>query len=176
MTLKQVSVFLENKKGRLAEVTRLIAEEKINIRALSLADTTDFGVLRLIVNDPQRCFTVLKNNAFVAQQTDVIAVEVMDKPGGLYQILDVFDENGINIEYMYAFVEKKSDNAIVIFRIDRPEQAIQVLKKNKITVLSQLLPEAEHQHVHRAVGDVIGVPPHRLHDPIPGKHPARVLG
>ena len=136
MTLKQVSVFLENKKGRLAEVTRLIAEEKINIRALSLADTTDFGVLRLIVNDPQRCFTVLKNNAFVAQQTDVIAVEVMDKPGGLYQILDVFDENGINIEYMYAFVEKKSDNAIVIFRIDRPEQAIQVLKKNKITVLS----------------------------------------
>jgi hypothetical protein len=136
MTLKQVSVFLENKKGRLAEVTRLIAEEKINIRALSLADTTDFGVLRLIVNDPERCFSVLKDNAFVAQQTEVIAVEVMDKPGGLQQILDVFDENGINIEYMYAFVEKKSDNAIVIFRIDQPERAIQVLDKNKITVLS----------------------------------------
>jgi hypothetical protein len=136
MTLKQVSVFLENKKGRLAEVTRLIAEQKINIRALSLADTTDFGVLRLIVNDPERCFTILKENNFVAQQTDVIAVEVLDKPGGLQQILDVFDENSINIEYMYAFVEKKSDNAIVIFRIDQPERAIQVLEKSKITVLS----------------------------------------
>ena len=136
MTLKQISVFLENKKGRLAEVTRLIAEEKINIRALSLADTTDFGVLRLIVNDPDRCFAVLKDNSFVAQQTEVIAVEVLDKPGGLQQILDVFDENSINIEYMYAFVENKSDNAIVIFRIDQPERATQVLEKSKITVLS----------------------------------------
>jgi hypothetical protein len=136
MTLKQVSVFLENKKGRLAEVTKLIAAEKINIRALSLADTTDFGVLRLIVNDPDRCFSVLKDNNFVAQQTEVIAVEVMDKPGGLQRILEVFDEKNINIEYMYAFVEKKSDNAIVIFRIDQPGRAIEVLEKNKITVLS----------------------------------------
>ena len=136
MTLKQVSVFLENKKGRLAEVTKLIADEKINIRALSLADTTDFGVLRLIVNDPERCFTVLKKHSFVAQQTEVIAVEVMDKPGGLQQILDVFDDSSINIEYMYAFVEKKSENAIVIFRIDQPGRAIEVLEKNKITVLS----------------------------------------
>jgi len=136
MTLRQISVFLENKKGRLAEVTKLIAEEKINIRALSLADTTDFGVLRLIVNDPDRCFAALKKNNFVAQQTDVIAVEVTDKPGGLQQILDVFDESGINIEYMYAFVEKKSDNAIVIFRIDQPGRAIEVLEKNKINVLS----------------------------------------
>ena len=136
MTLKQISVFLENKKGRLAEVTKLIAAEKINIRALSLADTTDFGVLRLIVNDPDRCFAALKANNFVAQQTDVIAVEVMDKPGGLQQILDVFDEKNINIEYMYAFVEKKTDKAIVIFRIDQPEKAIDVLEKNKISVLS----------------------------------------
>ena len=136
MTLRQISVFLENKKGRLAEVTKLIAAEKINIRALSLADTTDFGVLRLIVNDPDRCFDVLKKHNFVAQQTDVIAVEVMDKPGGLQQILDVFDESGINIEYMYAFVEKKSDNAIVIFRIDQPGRAIEALEKKNISVLS----------------------------------------
>ena len=136
MTLKQISVFLENKKGRLAEVTSLIAAEKINIRALSLADTTDFGVLRLIVNDLDRCFDVLKKNNFVAQQTDVIAVEVLDKPGGLQKILGVFDDNDVNIEYMYAFVEKKSDNAIVIFRIDQPERAIKVLERNKITVLS----------------------------------------
>jgi hypothetical protein len=136
MTLRQISVFLENKKGRLAEVTKLIAAEKINIRALSLADTADFGVLRLIVNDSDRCFSVLKKNNFVAQQTDVIAVEVMDKPGGLQQILDVFDESGINIEYMYAFVEKRSENAIVIFRIDQPGRAIDALEKNKISVLS----------------------------------------
>ena len=136
MIVKQVSVFLENRAGRLAEVTSILADQKINIRALSLADTTDFGVLRLIVNDPDRCFAVLKKHSFVAQHTDVIAVEVMDKPGGLQQILDVFDESGINIEYMYAFVEKKSDNAIVIFRIDQPGRAIQVLEKNKITVLS----------------------------------------
>jgi hypothetical protein len=136
MTLKQISVFLENKKGRLAEVVGLIAAEKINIRALSLADTTDFGVLRLIVNDPEKCFAVLKDNSFVAQQTDVIAVEVPDRPGGLQQILQVFDAGGVNIEYMYAFVEKKSDNAIVIFRIEQPDLAIQVLEKNKISVLS----------------------------------------
>jgi len=79
---------------------------------------------------------VLKDNSFVAQQTEVIAVEVMDKPGGLQRILDVFDENSINIEYMYAFVEKKSDNAIVVFRIDQPGRAIEVLEKNKIGVLS----------------------------------------
>jgi hypothetical protein len=136
MTLKQISVFLENKKGRLAQVVGLIAAEKINIRALSLADTTDFGVLRLIVNDPEKCFAVLKDNSFVAQQTDVIAVEVPDRPGGLQQILQVFDAGGVNIEYMYAFVEKKSDNAIVIFRIEQPDLAIQVLEKNKISVLS----------------------------------------
>jgi hypothetical protein len=136
MTLKQISVFLENKKGRLAEVTKLIAAEKVNIRALFLADTTDFGVLRLIVNDPDLCFKVLKDNNFVAQQTEVIAVEVLDKPGGLQQILDIFDENDVNIEYMYAFGERQSDDAIVIFRIDQPDRAIKVLDKNKITVLS----------------------------------------
>lgn len=136
MTLKQISVFLENKKGRLAEVTSLIAAAKINIRALSLADTADFGVLRLIVNDADKCFEVLKKNNFVAQKTDVIAAEVVDKPGGLQKILQVFDENDINIEYMYAFVEKKTENAIVIFRIDQPEQAVKVLEKNRIAVLS----------------------------------------
>ena len=139
MTLKQVSVFLENKKGRLAEVTSLLAAESINIRALSLADTADFGVLRIIVNDADKCFAVLKKNNFVAQQTEVIAVEVTDRPGGLERILQVFDENDINIEYMYAFVEKKAENAILIFRIDQPDRAIEVLEKNKITVLSSVV-------------------------------------
>jgi hypothetical protein len=136
MIQKQISVFLENKKGRLAEVAALIARERINIRALSLADTADFGVLRLIVNDPEKCFAVLKDGGFVAQETEVIAVEVADRPGGLSRILSVFDRHGINIEYMYAFVEKKSDNAIVIFRIDQPAKAVEVLESESITVLS----------------------------------------
>jgi len=103
---------------------------------LSLADTADFGVLRMIVNDPERCFEALKAAGFVAQRTDVIAVEVDDRPGGLKRILDVFDDNGINIEYMYAFVEKKADKAIVIIRIDQPERAIDVLGAQGVNVLS----------------------------------------
>ncbi len=136
MIQKQISVFLENKKGRLAEVAALIAREGINIRALSLADTADFGVLRLIVNDPEKCFSVLKNGGFVAQKTEVIAVEVPDRPGGLGQILGVFDRHGLNIEYMYAFVEKKSDAAIVVFRVDQPAKAVQDLESEGVTVLS----------------------------------------
>jgi hypothetical protein len=137
MTLRQISVFLENKKGRLAEVAGLIAREGINIRALSLADTADFGVLRLIVNDADRCFASLRQAGFVAQQTEVIAVEVNDRPGGLQRVLGVFDQSGINIEYMYAFVEKKSDNAIVVFRIDQPAKAAAALGAEGIAVLAE---------------------------------------
>ena len=136
MNIKQVSVFLENKKGRLAEVTALLARQGVNIRALSLADTADFGVLRLIVSDSVKCFNVLKKNDFVAQMTDVIAVEIDDQPGGLNRVLAVFDKSDINIEYMYAFVEKKADKAIVIFRIDKIQLAAKTLEQNNISVLS----------------------------------------
>ncbi len=136
MIIKQVSIFLENKKGRLAEVTRLLSDEKINIRALSLADTTDFGVLRLIVSHAEKCFQILKENEFVAQMTDVIAVEIDDRPGGLNAAMEALDEGGINIEYMYAFVEKKTDKAIVIFRIDKIQAAVETLQKNQISVLT----------------------------------------
>jgi len=136
MNIKQISVFLENKKGRLAEVTKLLASTNINIRALSLAETAEFGILRLMVNDPHTCLQVLKSNNFVAQETDVIAVEVEDKPGGLYKVLDILGQNEINIEYMYAFVEKKVDNAIVVFRIDDFQKAIDILKNKGISVLS----------------------------------------
>ena len=139
---KQVSIFLENKKGRLAEVTRLLSDEKINIRALSLADTTDFGVLRLIVSDADKCFRILKANGFVAQMTDVIAVEIEDQPGGLNAVLEALDESDINIEYMYAFVEKKSDKAIVIFRIDKIQAAVETLQKNQISVLASAVIES----------------------------------
>ncbi|MBN2443273.1 MAG: ACT domain-containing protein [Spirochaetales bacterium] len=136
MNIRQVSVFLENKKGRLADVTNVLAGKGINIRALFLADTQDFGVLRLIVNDAEKTLSILKDNNFVAQETHVIAVEVEDKPGGLNKILNVLSENNINIEYMYAFVEKKADNAIVIFKIDEQEKAIKTLKDNNIGIVT----------------------------------------
>ena len=135
MSVKQISVFLENKKGRLAEVTQTLAREKVNIRALSLADTADFGVLRIIVNNPERCLAALKAQSFVAQVTEVIAVEVEDTPGGLSRILEVLDRDNVNVEYMYAYVEKSRDNAIVICKIDDRERALQVLEKNGITTI-----------------------------------------
>jgi hypothetical protein len=133
MSVKQISVFLENKKGRLAEVTRILAKERINIRALSLADTADFGVLRIIVNDPERCLSVLKGASFVAQVTEVMAVEVQDSPGGLSRILEVLDGENVNVEYMYAYVEKSRDNAIVICKIDDRRRALDVFSKYGIT-------------------------------------------
>jgi len=140
MSVKQISIFLENKKGRLAEVTTVLAAEKVNIRALSLADTADFGVLRIIVNDPERCLSILKSHSIVAQVTDVIAVEIEDKPGGLGRVLTVLDAAGLNVEYMYAYVEKKRENAIVICKIDDRERALGVLTENGIpTVNAQAL-------------------------------------
>jgi hypothetical protein len=136
MSVKQISVFLENKKGRLAEVTRTLSHEKINIRALSLADTADFGVLRIIVDNPDRSLTILKSHGFVAQVTEVVAVEVEDRPGGLSRILEVLDQDNVNVEYMYAYVEKSRENAIVICRIDDRERALQVLEKNGIATVS----------------------------------------
>jgi hypothetical protein len=136
MSVKQISVFLENKKGRLADVTRILASEAVNIRALSLADTADFGVLRIIVSDPEKCLAVLKKNSFVAQVTEVVAIEVEDKPGGLSHILQMLDSAGVNVEYMYAYVEKSRDNAVVICRIDDRERAQEVLKAGGVPTLS----------------------------------------
>src|SRR5512143_764081 len=108
--VEQIYVFLENKAGRLAEVTRILGDAGINIRALSLADTSDFGILRLIVNDREKANAVLKENGFTVSKTEVVAVEVPDRPGGLSQILQTLDNNSINVEYMYAFVERCGEN------------------------------------------------------------------
>jgi hypothetical protein len=137
MYIKQISIFLENKSGRLAEVTGLLSDEGINIRALSLADMVDFGILRLIVNDHARCIEVLKSRDFTAQETDVIAVEMDDKPGGLHRIVEIFDREGINIEYMYAFLEKSPQNAIVVFKIENANGVFEVLKNKGISVLTE---------------------------------------
>jgi hypothetical protein len=136
MLVKQISVFLENKSGRLAEVTKILGENDINISALSIADTTDFGILRLIVNKPAEAELLLRNNGFTVSSTNVIAVAVSDKPGGLAKVLAVLAKNAIEIEYMYAFVGKAADEALVIFRVENPEKAIAVLDKSGIRVLA----------------------------------------
>jgi hypothetical protein len=136
MSVRQISIFLENKKGRLAEVTRLLAARGVNIRALSLADTADFGVLRIIVSDPDACLSTLKSNGIVAQVTEVLAVEMEDKPGGLSGVLAALDGAGLNVEYMYAYVEKAKANAIVICKVDDRERAARVLQENGIGTLS----------------------------------------
>jgi hypothetical protein len=136
MSVKQISVFLENKKGRLAELTDTLEREAINMRALSLADTADFGVLRIIVDDVERCLAVLKGAGFVAQVTEVIAIEVEDKPGGLHHILKVLDAAAINVEYLYAYVEKRKTAAVVICKVDDRGKAGEALKKAGITTVA----------------------------------------
>ena len=135
MKVEQISIFLENKPGGLEEVTRILKDAQINIRTLSLADTTDFGILRLIVNDVDKASRVLKEHGFRFSRTTVVAVEVPDRPGGLHSILEVLSKNGINVEYLYAFVERSGENAVIIFRFNAPDKAIEVLQKNGMTVL-----------------------------------------
>ncbi len=135
MKVQQISVFLENKSGRLAKLTDVLGESGINIRALSIADTSDFGILRLIVSQPQQAFKVLKEAGFTVSMTDVIAVEVEDKPGGLAKVLSVLESAGINIEYLYAFLEKSSNDALVVFRVEQIDEAVSLLAKNNINVL-----------------------------------------
>lgn len=135
MIAEQISIFLENKAGRLAEVTRTLSEAGINIRALSLADTSDFGILRIIVGDHERAKNVLKEKGFTLGRTAVVAVEVEDKPGGLHNILEVLSKHDINVEYMYAFVQRDTSNATLIFRFDKVDKAIEVLTANNIRIV-----------------------------------------
>jgi hypothetical protein len=136
MLVKQLSIFLENRSGRLSEVTKVLGKENVNIRALSLADTSDFGILRLIVDRPDEAYHILRQGGFTIRETDVLAVEVADQPGGLARVLDRFASSGVNVEYMYAFVEKSGDQAIMIFRVEDPEQAAELLTEGGVRLLS----------------------------------------
>jgi hypothetical protein len=129
MKVKQIAVFLENKSGRMAEITGVLAKNGINIRAMSLADTADFGILRLIVNDTESAQNVLKENGFTVGTTEVLVIEVMDKPGGLASVLQIISENKLNIEYMYAFTQKSGETGLIIFRFDEIDTAMDTLKK-----------------------------------------------
>jgi ACT domain-containing protein len=135
MLIKQISIFLENKSGRLAEVTRILAANDIDISALSIADTTDFGILRLIVNKPEIAEKALKDNGFTVSSTGVIAISVPDKPGGLATALDILNKENISIEYMYAFVGKSEGDALVILKLSDSDKAIKALSENEINVV-----------------------------------------
>ncbi len=117
MCAKQVSVFLENKTGRLADVCTLLGQEDINIRAFCIADTSDFGILRIIVNDPARAVEVLKAHGHAVSETDVLVAQLEDRPGGLARVLNALRASGTNVEYMYAFVTPREGQAFVVFRV-----------------------------------------------------------
>ena len=138
MKIKQLSLFLENKPGHLSAICRAMAKANVNIATLSLADTQQFGILRLIVEDWEKARDVLEKAGFVVNATEVVATEVDDKPGGLAEILEILEQGRINLEYMYAFSAHRGEKAILVLRFDDPDAAIALLAKNGRNVLTSV--------------------------------------
>lgn len=138
MVIKQISIFLENAAGRLAEVTRVLKEGNINLRAIMIADTADFGILRIIADEPERAIEVLKKAQFTVKTTDVLSLTVEDKVGSLADVLALFEQHHINIEYLYAALEQIGETAVVVFRMDELEKAVEVIKASGLAVLDTL--------------------------------------
>lgn len=136
MTIKQISVFVENKTGRMAEITQTIGSANVDIRALSVADTSDFGILRLIVDNPEEAVAALKEAGMTVSITDVIGVGIDDKPGAFAKAVKVLSDADINIEYMYAFISRTKGKAYVIIRVEDVEKGIEVLRTNGIHMFS----------------------------------------
>lgn len=136
MKIKQISLFLENKPGHLSSVCKTLGDAGINIFTLALADTQQFGILRLIVQDWERAKQILETTGCVVNVTEVVATEIEDRPGGLAEILQIVDRAGLNIEYMYAFTFGKKERAVMVFRFDDPDAAVEVLQKQGIAVLA----------------------------------------
>ena len=135
MKVEQLSVFVENKSGKLAEITAILYEANINILALTLLDTSDFGVMRLIVDNCELARQALKDNGFTVSKTEVAAVQVADHPGGLHKVLTILKDAGINVEYMYDFVRQLENNAVLIFRFDDMHKAIDALRDGGVPVI-----------------------------------------
>jgi len=133
--LKQMSVFIENKPGRLARVCRVMSDENINIRALSIADTADFGLLRLIVDNPELAEERLKARGFMVSVTDVVGIKVFDRPGGLAEALDMLEGAGVSVEYLYAFIARASDQAVVVMRLSDNEKGKSVFAARGVELL-----------------------------------------
>jgi hypothetical protein len=135
MHIKQISVFLENNAGRLGEVTGVLARVGINMRAISIADTADFGILRLIVDDNEAAMKALSSAGFTIRETDVAAVEIQDTPGSLAQVMELFQRSKVNIEYLYASLSGKVGKAVVIFKLEDHEKGLQLVKENGLSTV-----------------------------------------
>jgi hypothetical protein len=138
MGIKQISVFVENSSGRLAEITSVLAEAGVNLRALTIADTADFGILRVIADDPEKALLTLHEKKYTARATEVIGVELEDKPGALARILKVFSETGVNIEYLYASLGQSNGNAVVVFKIQNLAHGIQIAAQHGLKMVDKL--------------------------------------
>jgi hypothetical protein len=135
MKIKQLSIFLENKKGRMRKALDVLAHNEINIRAMSIADVSDFGILRIIVPAPDKAKNLLEENNFLVKVGDVIAVEMSDKPGGLNSILEVLDKSNINLDYLYAFVDEKEERAIVLLHPEDIDGGIRALSDGGAVII-----------------------------------------
>jgi len=138
MGIKQISVFVENSSGRLAEITAVLAAAGINLRALTIADTADFGILRIIADDPDKALSVLQEKKYTARATEVIGVELEDKPGALARVLDLFSKTGVNIEYLYASLGQSHGNAVVIFKVQDMPHGLKIAAEKGLKVISSL--------------------------------------
>ena len=136
VTIKQISVFLENVSGRLAEVTKILSSAGINLRAITIADTADFGILRIVCDSPDESLAILEKNGFTARVTEVLAVEVADKPGGLSAVMEIFFKNNVNIEYLYTSLEKNRDNAVVIFKVEDVDHGQKIIGENGLSAVT----------------------------------------
>lgn len=130
MKMKQISIFLENSAGRIAEVTRVLKDAGVNLRAIMIADTADFGILRLITNDWETTLEVLQKAKFTTRTTDVLAVKIPDQVGSLHDVMLLFQQNNINIEYLYASFEMTEDSTIIIFKVEDSDAGLKVLEKS----------------------------------------------
>ena len=135
MFIKQISLFVENQPGKMVEATDVLSRGGVDISALSLADTTDFGILRIIVDNPDKAVALLKERDYIVKQTDVIAAVMDDQPGGLTAVLQVLAAAGVSVEYMYAFVGSRQGHAVVVMRTDDPEKAQTALAAHHVTTL-----------------------------------------
>ena len=136
MLIKQISVFMENIPGRLAEITNVLSENNIDMRAINIADTTDFGILRMIVNDPERAEKVLRENNMTASTTDVIAVSIDDTVGAFSKVIMLLKKEDISIEYIYSFIGEKSAKAVIVIKTNDNERSVALLQQGGIAVLS----------------------------------------
>ncbi|MBN2051742.1 MAG: ACT domain-containing protein [Spirochaetales bacterium] len=137
MKVKQISVFLENTTGRLAEVTKTLADAGIDLRAISIADTADFGILRMIVDKPDEAMRVLKEAEFTAKLTEVIGIMLDDKPGGLSRVMEIFHRDGVNIEYLYSSLISEKESVVIIFKVEDIDHGLDIVMKAGLKAIAK---------------------------------------